>query len=248
MNPDLFMKVYASGEALAAAQIHHRWLGCHVTPMRLPRLLGAGRRYLIFEFIGGRPARPEDLAFLAAHLGDAHGAAWQAELHRATLDRPYRIDDQHELAGFVAPRLTALKRRGSEDDVSMRTLLESVAAGPAAFYKDSNPRNILITPTGEPVAVDFDDLTLAPFAYDLAKLVVTLAMTHGPISLPAIEQALTAYNRAAARHAGHLGSTSIEQLLGFAELHHIFTAPYLGRGGYRHLWPDVRLLPSRGFR
>ena len=44
------------------------------------------------------------------------------------------------------------------------------ADGPAAFYKDANPRNFLITPAGHPVTIDFDDLTLAPFGYDLAKL------------------------------------------------------------------------------
>ncbi len=59
-------------------------------------------------------------------------------------------------------------------------LLHGACGGPAAFYKDANPRNFLITPAG-PVTVDFDDLTLAPFGYDLAKLVVTLAMTYGAL-------------------------------------------------------------------
>ena len=39
-------------------------------------------------------------------------------------------------------------------------------------------RNVLVTPSG-PALVDFDDLTLAPFGYDLAKLVVSTAMTFG---------------------------------------------------------------------
>jgi len=57
----------------------------------------------------------------------------------------------------------------------------------------------LITPDGLPVTIDFDDLTLAPFGYDLAKLVVTLAMTYGELPGEQIAAALFAYNTDAAR-------------------------------------------------
>ncbi|WP_246835242.1 phosphotransferase [Micromonospora sp. MH33] len=49
---------------------------------------------------------------------------------------------------------------------------------PTAFYKDPNIRNYLVD--GEDIAVvDFDDLTLAAFGYDLAGLLVTASMTYG---------------------------------------------------------------------
>src|SRR6266536_3346157 len=97
----------------------------------------------------------------------------------------------------------------------------------------------LITADG-PIIVDADDLALAPFGYDLAKLVVTLAMTHGPLSTAAIHQALDAYNQAACRHHRGLGRVGLPTLLAWAEIHHILTSPYLGRDGYRHGWHTLR--------
>jgi hypothetical protein len=78
--------------------------------------------------------------------------------------------------------------------------LAALLGEPAAFYKDSNPRNFLITGDGTIFAVDTDDLTLAPFGYDLAKLIATLTMTYGEIGPAGIETAREIYNRAAARH------------------------------------------------
>jgi hypothetical protein len=54
------------------------------------------------------------------------------------------------------------------------------------------PATSLSPPDGTPVTIDFDDLTLVPFCYDLAKLIVTLAMTHGPIPCATITEALRA--------------------------------------------------------
>jgi hypothetical protein len=49
----------------------------------------------------------------------------------------------------------------------MHAILTTAVSRPVAFYKDTNPRNILITAAGQLITVD--DLTLAPFGYDLAK-------------------------------------------------------------------------------
>jgi Ser/Thr protein kinase RdoA (MazF antagonist) len=199
------------------------------------------------DYVSGRHAVPADLEVLAGHLGDVHGAAWVTALHSARLDTPYSAGRGTVILDFLSPRLTALDRRRDLGDVleadgaagTVGLLLENLK-GPVAFYKDTNPRNILITPTGRPVTLDFDDLTLAPFGYDLAKLIVTLAMTHGSLPMSAIERALDAYNTSAACHATRLRYTTLTQLLDFAEIHHVLTAPYLGRGGYRYLWPAVR--------
>ena len=59
-----------------------------------------------------------------------------------------------------------------------------------------------MTATG-PAIVDFDDLTLAPFGYDLAKLVVSTAMTHGPLPAEAITAALVRLHHRAARQYRH---------------------------------------------
>jgi hypothetical protein len=100
------------------------------------------------------------------------------------------------------------------------------------------PGQALVTPAG-PVSVDFDDLTLAPFGYDLAKLVVTLAMTHGPLPGHQITAAVDAYSTACRQHPG-TGILTWRQLMDFAEIHHILTARYLGRAGYRHSWDTMR--------
>lgn len=247
MNEDPFTKRYPSPQRCAAAHFHYDWLAAHAQPLHLPRLLAAGRRHLIFEHVDGRHAAPADLESLAAHLGDVHGAAWVNALHAARLDYPHRATGGHTIADFVTPRLAALN---SSDRATTSTsaqeitraieLMQAAVDEPAAIYKDTNPRNILMTPTGRIVTVDFADLTLAPFGYDLAKLVVTLSMTHGPMAVGTVERALAAYNAAAARHASPLGHTSYAQLLGYAQIHHVLTARYLGSGGYQRPWPTVR--------
>lgn len=71
-----------------------------------------------------------------------------------------------------------------------------------------------------------DDLTLAPFGYDLAKLIVTTAMTHGPIPPRGIAAALIAYNRPLT--AGQ--RCPAQRLVGFCEAHHLLTGlPRPGR-------------------
>ena len=132
------------------------------------------------------------------------------------------------LPSFPAGRLAALERELAAGHVPRARLTGSQARrlitradGPAAFYKDANPRNLLITPDGTPVTIDFDDLTLAPFSYDLAKLIVTLAMTHGPIHGTAITEALIAYNLAANGHCPTLPHVTWNELMGWAEIHHV---------------------------
>ncbi len=95
------------------------------------------------------------------------------------------------------------------------------------------------SPRTGPVTIDFDDLTLAPFGYDLAKLIVTLAMTYGPLPAARIAAALGAYN-AATRHCRRLIPVTWEELMDWAEIHHILTSRYLGRAGYPHGWHEVR--------
>ncbi|MFC8291129.1 hypothetical protein ACFUJ0_00785 [Streptomyces sp. NPDC057242] len=119
---------------------------------------------------------------------------------------------------------------------AMLTLLEKTAEGPTAFYKDSNPRNFIITEAGDVYTVDTDDLTLAPMAYDLAKLIATMVLTYGPLPTPTIDSALHAYNEAAERHDPRLGTTERERLDDFLALHAVLTAPYAGLNGYRYSW------------
>jgi hypothetical protein len=236
-----FVKHYDNPAAAAAACRHYLWLAACAWPLRQPGLHTVTGASIRFEHINGRHAETHDLPRLAALLGDAHGAAWESDLRNARLDTPHALLDGNSIGDFLTSRRTALHRRleqGYLPDIAalraMLTLLEKPIGGPAAFYKDSNPRNFLVTGDGTIFAVDTDDLTLAPFGYDLAKLLATLTMTYGDIRAAGIETALQIYNRAAARHDARLGATTRELLDVFLALHEVLNAPYAGRNGYRY--------------
>jgi hypothetical protein len=235
-DPRLFVKTYRDPARSTAAARHHTWLQQVGSGIRLPRLIDGRPDRLTFERLPGRHARPDDLEHIAAALGRLHGVAHAAELHAARLDAPHTTRQGLVLPGF----LTARRRALAEAQPSRWDVL------PVAFYKDANPRNFLITDnngTAEVAVLDFDDLTLAPFGYDLAKLVVTTAMTHGGPDHDLIAAALRSYNDALRATAPRVTPCRFTELSHYAEMHHHLTAPYLGSGGYVHLWPDVRPWP-----
>lgn len=241
-----YRKHYPDPAARRRAEANYRWLA-GLGPARVPRLLSPEDRYLVFGHVSGRPVLPGDLTQVASHLGVLHHAAHDAELHRARLVEPLRSLSGHVIPGFPQRRLAALVRElasgavpgpALDADQAARLILEA-CDGPAAFYKDANPRNFLITGNGI-VTIDFDDLTLAPFGYDLAKLVVTLAMTHGRLPAEDIDSAISAYNTATGLARYRTGAVDRARLMAFAEIHHILTARFLGRGRYRYAWNTMR--------
>ncbi|MFE5934278.1 phosphotransferase [Streptomyces sp. NPDC056470] len=243
MTAGRFTKYYETPARVTAAVRHHAWIAEHATPLRQPAVIAVGPTNVTFERVEGRPALPEDLPILAELLANAHGAAWTSNLRSAQLTTPHRFQDGTVFGDYLGPRQAALRRRLAQGFLpdkfalhAMLTLLEKTAEGPTAFYKDCNPRNFLITETGAVYTVDTDDLTLAPLAYDLAKLIVTLIATYGPLPEGAVSAALAAYNRAAASHDVRLGATGRERLDDFVALHALLTAPYAGRNGYCHGW------------
>lgn len=248
MSAREYVKHYSDPAARECAQANYRWLAALGSPARLPGLLAASEAdRLSFEHIEGRHALPEDLPMLAVHLGDVHGAAYAKELHSARLSQPHHGKYGHVLPSFPNGRLQAVMRElqagtipGARLSVAQARRTVSDAGGPAAFYKDANPRNFLITAARDPVMIDFDDLSLAPFGYDLAKLVVTLAMTYGPIPAPDIATALSAYNAATARHDTALPAVAWHELMTWAEIHHILTGRYAADGRYPFRWDQTR--------
>ncbi|MFG1697230.1 phosphotransferase [Nonomuraea sp. NPDC049309] len=241
----IFSKPYAIREALEQTVAHHAWLKEHAGPLRIPSIVTVHSDQIDFVLVEGRHALVADAPAVATDLGCAHAAAWKSDLHRAILTAAHPLPGGRKLSDFVAPRIAALRRHRDAGLVSaqqvadVQSLLAINGATPVAFYKDTNPRNVLITAEG-PVMVDFDSLTLAPFGYDLAKLLVTLAMTHGPLPLEIFTTSLARYNEPLI--AAGLPPVSIDQFLAHAELHHLLTLPYLGKGGYRYPWPSVRPL------
>jgi Ser/Thr protein kinase RdoA (MazF antagonist) len=247
-----YLKRYPDPRTRQHALANYFWLVELESAVLLPRLLSTsdGER-LMFEHVNGRHAHAEDLPLLAACLGGMHGDAYARELHQARLPQRYRTRDGHTLPGFPDGRIDAVARelrsgRVPDARLSVHEAQELImdADGPAAFYKDANPRNFLITSEGSLVTIDFDDLTLAPFGYDLAKLIVTLAMTHGLIPATDIATTLTSYNEAAARHCQSLPGVTLEELMGWAEIHHILTSRYASDGRYPYRWDQARPGPA----
>lgn len=234
-----FIKTYRTVEAASRAQTHHAWLAD--LGMAVPRLNARRGAVLDFETINGRHLEPGDLPDAARLLGEAHTAAYRRALHSARLDAPFDLPGVGTLPAFTAPRVARARRllgKGSVPGPAFTAdqaarIIDGAADQPAAFYKDANPRNFLITPTGI-VAVDFDDLTPAPFGYDLAKLLMTTVMTHGPLPRNTAEEALDSYNQRVPHPCTR------QRLDDWTEIHHILTSPYLGRNGYAHGWDLLR--------
>ncbi|MFI7243368.1 phosphotransferase [Streptomyces qinglanensis] len=234
-----FTKHYRTADATCRAQAHHSWLDQLGLPV--PALLARHPRSLEFHHVPGRHVTPNDVPATARLLGAAHAAAYRTCLHKAHLSRPFRLSGIGWLEAFTTSRIDRVRRHLAQGNVpgpaftaeEAARVLSSAADEPAAFYKDANLRNFLITQTGL-VVIDFDDLTLAPFGYDLAKLILTTAMTHGPLPPRLTSAALDAYNQAAKIPCNP------DRLRDWLEVHHILTSPYLGRNGYTHSWHTLR--------
>lgn len=223
----VFVKNYPDPVRAAAAIAHHQWL-TSLRAARVPALLDTGPHHLVFEHLGTRYPGPRDLVVLADLLGRVHAAAAQGDLAHARLDRPVVLESV-TITDFYTPRTELLT-----------TTALAIGRQPVAFYKDCNIRNFVLTDDG-PALLDFDDLTLAPFGYDLAKLIVSAAMTHGALPIADIQAALTAYNTATTTVRAECG---IRSLRTYCRLHHRLTQRYLHRNGYLHSWADVSPWPD----
>ncbi len=232
MNPAVFVKGYTDPARGVAARAHLAWLAQLDSGIRLPEPRPGGTAsQLVLEHLDGRTARPADLEQVAAALGQLHATAHARELHAASLDRKHTTSTGLVIPSFRTSREHALAEIGVD-----------ITGLAAAFYKDSNLRNVIITASG-PALVDFDDLTLAPFGYDLAKLVVSTAMTHGRVPARRVQSVLDAYNNGVHAAACPPAACTWPQFAAYAELHNVLTAPYLGHNGYRYPWPAVRPWP-----
>ncbi|MGF1425041.1 phosphotransferase [Kitasatospora sp. LaBMicrA B282] len=246
-----FVKHYATPQRCSAAHRHHAWLTRCAPALVQPDLVAVEPTTLSLRYVRGRHAEPADLPRLASMLGTAHAQAWARELQRAGLDRSHRSADGTVLPDYTSVRRQALERRLAEHYLPDRKalcrlldILERTAEGPSAFYKDTNPRNVLIA-ASTIFTVDTDDLTLAPFGYDLAKLVHTLALSYHPLKPAAVDSAIQHYNAAAAETDGCLTVLTSSRFDEFLLLHRVLTAPYLHRDHYRRGAPQPLFRETR---
>ncbi len=240
-----FQKHYVSVDRWAAALSHHALL-TELDVIHLPALLDAdlGSLTISWQHIpSARPLAEQDLPRVAHEMGRLHTAA------RRILSDPGRKPPR--IAGWAAPRASRLRtllHRGlapgaslDADHVDNALVIGEIE--PACLYKDSNVRNYLVTHDDVLVTVDVDDLTLAPPGYDLAKLLLSWALTTGDLTAPLLSQCQTAYNEAVdltVNPGVNRRQCSLSQLLLWLEVNYVLTAPYLGRNGYEHSWPSQR--------
>lgn len=214
---EVFTKYFPSAEARREAVSNHAWLSVAATTLTMPAISRNEGNWIEFERIEGRHLEPADLPAYARHLGQAHAAAWDAQLRHARLEKAYESENGTVIRDFITPRI----------HLAEPPELHALAAGPAAFYKDANLRNTLVTDAGVLVTVDFDSLTLAPFGYDLAKCAVSLTMTYGQLPDAALRLAWARYNAAAAA-PGRPISVEWPAFLAMADLNARLTTPISG--------------------
>ncbi|MEV0688368.1 phosphotransferase [Nocardia sp. NPDC050378] len=228
MSTTAYVKNYASPLPAETAHAHQDWLLHLDAPVRVPQVRDLTGTRMTLEHLEGRHPRPGDLPMVAAALGGLHTVANLRYLHAGRLDQPFEATPMLTIADFTSSRASVLPQ-----DLEIDGL-------PCALYKDSNIRNFILTDDHVGI-IDFDDLTLAPFGYDLAKLVVT-AMTHGHLPRTLIENALDRYNSETTRIPN--AHCDLGRLQLYADIHHHLTSRYLGRHGYAHQWPAVRPWPQ----
>ncbi|MEV0334528.1 phosphotransferase [Nocardia sp. NPDC050717] len=228
MSAAAYVKNYPTPQLAEIARAHHEWLLRLEAPVRVPQLREVTGTRMALERLEGHHPRPDDLPVVAAALGALHTVANIRYLHAGRLDRPFEATPTLTIGDFTSPRVSVLPQ-----DFEINGL-------PCALYKDSNIRNFILTDDHVGI-IDFDDLTLAPFGYDLAKLVVSTAMTHGHLSHALIENALDRYNSETTRIPN--AHCDLGRLQLYADIHHHLTSRYLGRHGYAHQWPAVHPWP-----
>jgi aminoglycoside phosphotransferase (APT) family kinase protein len=236
-------KTYPTAEAAARAVTHYEWIR-DAGQLPLPDLLRRDDRRLVLVHVHGRHVAPSDLPSVARALAHFHTAAHQ-HLGGAPAGKPHQAHRGLTIPAFDhqrKQRLLELLTGPTPPDswltpTQVQTWTDHAAHLPATVYKDANVRNFLLT-GAQTVAVDFDTLTLAPPGYDLAKLVVSATMTHGPLPSTLIDDTRASYNTVL--HAAHLPGCTAQEFTAWTEIHHILTTPYQGRNGYRYSWASAR--------
>jgi Phosphotransferase enzyme family len=240
---ETWTKTYPTAQAAAEAVTHYEWIR-DVGQLPLPNLLRRDDRKLIFTRVHGRHVTPSDLPNVARVLARFHTAAHQhlggiraGEIHHArngvTIEAFSHHREQRLLDLLTGPAPPDTWLTPSQVEAWMG----HAARLPATVYKDANVRNFLLT-GAHTVAVDFDTLTLAPPGYDAAKLIVSAAMTYGPLSPAFIDEVRASYNMVL--HAAHLPICTSEEFTAWTEINHVLTSRFQGLNGYRHSGASTR--------
>ncbi|KUO97131.1 aminoglycoside phosphotransferase family protein [Ferroacidibacillus organovorans] len=212
------------------------------TPVGKPFVTERSARYYAARFMQGKPARFEnviEVGAVARALARLHQMS--QNLHLSGYEPPavYQLEDLLEqratflqqfsanktsldLNETVQPRLDealTLALTHAQEALSLFSLpaaqdaLKSARQQRALCHLDVTPRNVIIHPEGRAQLIDFDRMTYAPPALDLAHLLRRAMQATGTWSSEITVGPLLAYNRIRPLHQGEY--VLIEALLTF---------------------------------
>lgn len=237
----VWIKEYETPSAARAAALNHAWL--RAMGLNVPQLAAwtpASRRLCLGYVGGASPVGLDELSVAVEQIGAWHGAV--AGHLSDTAGSALVLGPGVEISPFMPTRIDALTASATgygqviaPDDLSR--IASVVSRSRPSVYKDMNVRNVLVD-GGTVWHVDFDDLTLAPAGYDLAKLLLSWAMTHG--RRPPMSQLIATYNGAARG-----GLCSYEELALWMELNDVLTRRYRSTNRYVHSWSEMRTAEDR---
>lgn len=235
-------KSYRTTEALRRCVANHDVLTRMGAPVPAIAEIDVDAGRVRFERIDGtHPGSDRELHLASRALGTLHRRVMavaedeEVDGHVASLE-PFWPRRAQVLPQRIASTAGALL--ATDDLEQLRRL---AAALPVALYKDTNCRNVLIGRDDAVWLVDFDDLTLAPLGYDLAKLIVSVAMTQA--RRPDLDGLTASYLEALRAPLDLSCFTAL--VLAWCAMHDALTARYIGCNGYRARWPDVMTATDR---
>lgn len=238
-------KRFHSVAAATRAVVSQRWM--FEESSLPPRIQAVEDRTVRYEPLRGRNLLPDELPKVAALLGQTDARLSRGKL-RGRIAGECISTDAVRIDGFADPfRVNALKKTRAQGSLLSRSAaIGAVTRGcsfPAALYKDSNVRNFVVVGSRVRV-VDFDVVTLAPPGYDLAKLVLSGALTWGVLDFHPLDL-LSEYVEAACDELGAERRVDPDWFHVWLELHWMLTARYVAPTRYGFSWPDYRPRESR---
>jgi aminoglycoside phosphotransferase (APT) family kinase protein len=232
----IYVKRYDSLRALREAARNYS-VFARLSPEHIPRLIKVDHAQcaMVMEYIHGGPVRsPRNLLDATILLG---------QLHSRWLRCPYTI---WEKASFAAPRRNKVQSalwQESPDrtnpllDMDLDELWLAAERSSCCLYKDFNTTNVIINATSLTL-IDFDVLTIAPIGYDLAKLMLSFAISGYGFGPGLLETARRRYIAELPQWCR--ATVTPNSLLIWIEVHWLLTSPYVGKNGYTCRWPDLR--------
>ncbi|MFI8977232.1 phosphotransferase enzyme family protein [Nocardia asteroides] len=133
-----------------------------------------GHPVTFWDFVGGRVSDESHLAQLGALLARFHGLAWPASLELPNWDPLAQLAQRIDAAAISLADKTLLFEKAADLQARLPTLSYQLPAG--VNHGDAHIKNVIITPEGVSVLLDFENVCRGPREWDLAKVATEAEM------------------------------------------------------------------------